>query len=173
MGKAFCCCTLETGAKTIAVIQMIFSIFGILLMSLVLTGAVLVTSFGQNAQDPDATDAGPWILAVSIIVIIAYVTSFCIAFLLWRGAGQRNQRYLKIWLIVTVILILAHIFDLTVKIITYGVANTGIFSNLVSLLIEVYCIWVVYGLRSEILRDDDEYSYSPPGQKTPQTVAIN
>jgi len=173
MAKAFCCCALETGAKTIAVLEIIFSVIGIIFMSLVLTGGVLVTSFGQTAKDPDATDAGGLILAVSIIGIIAYVASFCIAFLLWRGASQRNQGYLKLWLIITAIILLAYIFDLIVKIITYGVANTGIFSIIVSLLIQLYCIWIVYALRSEILREDDEYSYTPPGVKSPRTAEIN
>jgi len=173
MAKAFCCCTLETGAKTIAVFQMIFSVIGVIYMILVLTGTILVTSFGHDAQDPDVTQAGGLVLAVSIIGIIAYIASFCIAFLLWRGADQRNPRYLKVWLIITAIILLAYIFDLTIKIISYGVANTSIFAIVISLLIEVYCIWIVYALRNAIVRDDDEYSYSPPGHKSPQTVAIN
>jgi len=169
-GAPCCCCTLQTGTKVVAIVNIVFSVIAAIvnILGFFAIGALGVTAYSKNEnQDNDKAFAAAGIVLLIIgILTIAFVVGFlvvCIVLLL--GANARHHGKCKIWFIVTIVIVaLWTVRDLyaTVKIGQMhgaGEAFTSLLSLIFGLAIAGYELWVVYAFMEEI-KDES----APAGQ---------
>ncbi|OXA56767.1 uncharacterized protein LOC110846036 [Folsomia candida] len=162
MGMNPCCCSLQSGVKAIAIFGMVKSTF-LLVISIIalVSGIILINHGGSRSSASEETDSHRREIAAAVGVVAVIVACFIIAIcliyfalavLLWKAAQNRNEKYSRIWLIITCILWVLALFQLFWLLSSGGRFDISLTS--LQLLLDIYFIWVVMAFRKELLEQE-------------------
>jgi len=178
-----CCgCSLQTGTKAVAIVNIVFSgIFCAILLLGVLGFGVIAASDSARDTDsirregPDPTEVKILLIATCIgLAVSAFQLSTSIVLLI--GASQRHLGKCRFWYIVTMVFFVLFIVKSAGEIVMAGMgggasaAAASLFGFLVGFVIEGYQLWVVYNFIEELKEGGPNdtvvagYVHGPAGQ---------
>jgi len=149
----FCGCSLKTATLIVAVLDMIgAALLGI--VALVFGGITIGALVGvaDQVKDDDKPMYGAAagvVVAGFVVLLLVAIGKFYLGLTLKRGADQEDLRKCRIWFIVTAVLFSLGVVVVFFNIISgHPVVNTV--PNAIALLVEAFCLWVVYEYMVEL-----------------------
>uniref|UniRef100_E2J7G6 Hypothetical viral protein n=1 Tax=Triatoma matogrossensis TaxID=162370 RepID=E2J7G6_9HEMI len=152
------CCSTETGTKIIGWLQTIGSAIGMILVIIALVVSVqhlnkpeyevVKGTDGSTINDKAITEA---VIVASAIGFVIYLISGLLGLFLLIGVYKRNMRYVRIWVIISVVVLILSLAVIVIRGILKiaGKDSADIIWPIVSFLLSVYFTLVVYSFYRE------------------------
>ncbi|CAL8103727.1 unnamed protein product [Orchesella dallaii] len=154
------CMALQKGTMLLAVIDAMLSIVNV--------GTLVIGFLIFDKDDPDFSQSEKVItLVVLIVVTVMCVLQIALAFKLYMGAIKKNYKSCRLWMIISVVVLIVNLLNSIVDSTTTDFEGTSLAGNVISIVYKIFEMFVVYAfleeLKLEESRELNSSSYNTGG----------
>ncbi|OXA40473.1 uncharacterized protein LOC110860572 [Folsomia candida] len=132
-----CCMPLQRGVIIMAIIDIVFAIFDLVVVILAIIAVTVNRDDHPELENEEITVT----IVVCIILLIIAILGLLLSIRLYFGAQRRDIRNCRLWLIVKLVLFC---IDLISLIVNFSAGDAGPLGSIVAILIMVYRIYMMY-----------------------------